>query len=61
MKRILIIEDDPVIAEVQKDYLEASGFKVDIAVNGEEGLEKALEEGAGLDHSRSHAPGDRRF
>lgn len=48
MKRILIIEDDPVIAEVQKDYLEASGFKVDIAVNGEEGLEKALEEGADL-------------
>src|SRR5690606_9886148 len=48
MKRILIIEDDPVIAEVQKDYLEASGFKVDIAVNGEEGLEKALEEGVDL-------------
>jgi DNA-binding response OmpR family regulator len=44
MKRILIIEDDPVIAEVQKDYLEASGFRVDIAEDGEAGLAKAMEE-----------------
>lgn len=44
MKRILIIEDDPVIAEVQKDYLEASGFRVEIAEDGEAGLAKAMEE-----------------
>lgn len=44
MKRILIIEDDPVIAEVQKDYLEASGFRVDIEEDGEAGLAKAMEE-----------------
>jgi DNA-binding response OmpR family regulator len=44
MKRILIIEDDLVIAEVEKDYLEASGFKVDIAENGDVGLQKAIEE-----------------
>ncbi|MDF2724427.1 MAG: transcriptional regulator [Paenibacillus sp.] len=42
MKRILIIEDEQVIAEVQKDYLEASGFEVEIAASGDVGLEKAL-------------------
>lgn len=44
MKRILIIEDEHVIVEVEKDYLEASGFEVDIAVSGDAGLKKALEE-----------------
>ncbi|RAP74695.1 response regulator transcription factor [Paenibacillus montanisoli] len=42
MKRILIIEDDPVIAEVQKDFLEASGFTADIADRGDLGLDMAL-------------------
>ncbi|MGG1482179.1 response regulator transcription factor [Bacillus smithii] len=42
MKRILIIEDDHVIAEVQKDYLEANGFSVDIASSGNKGLQMAL-------------------
>ena len=44
MKKILIIEDDTVIAEVEKDYLEAHGFEVSVAVNGDVGLQKALEE-----------------
>ncbi|WP_059044986.1 response regulator transcription factor [Paenibacillus rubinfantis] len=44
MKRILIIEDDPVIAEVERDYLQASGYAADIAANGEEGLRLALSE-----------------
>ncbi|MED4353666.1 response regulator transcription factor [Schinkia azotoformans] len=44
MKRILIIEDDQVIAEVEKDYLEASGFIVEIATSGDIGLRKALGE-----------------
>lgn len=44
MKRILIIEDDEVIVEVEKDYLEASGFEVEIATSGDAGLKKALEE-----------------
>lgn len=43
MKRILIIEDDPVIVEVEKDYLETSGFKVAIATSGDIGLNMALE------------------
>lgn len=42
MKRILFIEDDHVIAEVQKDYLEANGFSVDIASSGNKGLQMAL-------------------
>ncbi|MBY0086304.1 MULTISPECIES: response regulator transcription factor [Brevibacillus] len=44
MKHILIIEDDTVIAEVQKDYLEANGYSVDVATSGDMGLEKALQE-----------------
>ena len=31
MKKILIIEDDRSIAELERDYLEASDFAVDIA------------------------------
>lgn len=42
MKRILIIEDNPEITALERDYLEANDFTVDIAADGEEGLEKAL-------------------
>ncbi len=42
MRRILIIEDDPVIAEVEKDYLEASGYAVEVAMTGDIGLQKAV-------------------
>lgn len=38
MKQILIIEDDKSISEIQKDYLEMSGYKVICAYDGEEGL-----------------------
>ena len=44
MKRILIIEDEESIAELEKDYLELSGFEVEIENDGEEGLKKALGE-----------------
>lgn len=44
MSKILIIEDEITIAELQKDYLELSGFEVHIETNGETGLKKALEE-----------------
>lgn len=44
MKHILIIEDDTVIAEVEKDYLEANGYAVEVAHSGEVGLQKALAE-----------------
>lgn len=42
MKRILIVEDDPSIANLQKDYLELSGFSVKIVNSGTDGL-KSLE------------------
>lgn len=44
IKHLLIIEDDQVIAEVEKDYLEASGYSVEIASSGDVGLQKALRE-----------------
>ena len=44
MKKILIIEDEISIAELEKDYLELSNFEVEIAENGRKGLERALEE-----------------
>ena len=44
MKRILIIEDEERIEELEKDYLELSGFEVEIENDGAEGLKKALSE-----------------
>lgn len=42
MSRILIIEDEESIAELEKDYLELSGFEVEIENDGLLGLERAL-------------------
>lgn len=42
MKKILIVEDDIGIAELERDYLEANDFAVEIAVDGNEGLQKAM-------------------
>lgn len=44
MSRILIVEDELSIAELEKDYLELSSFEVDIQTDGKNGLDKALEE-----------------
>ncbi len=44
MSKILIVEDEQTIAELEKDYLELAGFEVEVANDGEEGLKKALEE-----------------
>lgn len=44
MKKILIIEDDANICMLEKDYLEANGFKVSSAADGNEGLKAALSE-----------------
>jgi two-component system OmpR family response regulator len=38
MKKILIVEDDLSIAELQRDYLELAGFEVQICTDGVEGL-----------------------
>ena len=42
--RILIIEDETSIAELEKDYLELSGFEVELEEQGDVGLERALNE-----------------
>ena len=42
MSKILIVEDEATIADLEKDYLELSGFEVEIANDGELGLAKAL-------------------
>lgn len=44
MARILIVEDEISIAELERDYLELSGFEVEIETSGEKGLERALKE-----------------
>ncbi|MBQ9612092.1 MAG: response regulator transcription factor [Lachnospiraceae bacterium] len=42
MSKILIVEDEESIADLEKDYLELSGFEVETASRGDTGLEKAL-------------------
>ena len=44
MNKILIVEDEEAIADLEKDYLELSGFEVESASDGTSGLKKALEE-----------------
>lgn len=44
MSKILIIEDEVSIAELEKDYLELSGFEVDMEHSGDTGLDKALKD-----------------
>ena len=44
MSRILIVEDEESIAELEKDYLELSGFEVEIENDGTDGLNRALNE-----------------
>ena len=42
--KILIIEDDKSIAELERDYLQVNGFECDIAADGESGLKMAMQE-----------------
>ncbi|HIU67595.1 MAG TPA: response regulator transcription factor [Candidatus Caccomorpha excrementavium] len=42
--KILIVEDETAIAELEKDYLELSGFDVTIEAAGDTGLVRALKE-----------------
>lgn len=43
MKRILLIEDEVSIAELQRDYLEIHDFYVDMQHTGDAGLQQALQ------------------
>ncbi len=44
MSKILIVEDENAIAELERDYLELSGFEVEVANDGQTGLDKSLSE-----------------
>lgn len=44
MSRILIVEDDKAIAEIERDYLEIDQFEVEIASSGTVGLQMAMQE-----------------
>ena len=39
MKKILIIEDDISIAEIERDFLEISGYEVTLMADGKKGME----------------------
>ena len=52
MSRVLIVEDELAIAELEKDYLELSSFEVEIETDGEKGLKLGLTED---DHSGHYA------
>lgn len=43
MSKILIVEDELAIADLEKDYLEIEGYEVEIETDGTEGLNKALQ------------------
>ncbi len=44
MSKILIVEDEEAIADLERDYLELSGFEVELEHDGTRGLERALNE-----------------
>lgn len=44
MSKILIVEDEEAIADLEKDYLELSGFEVILEYTGDAGLKRALED-----------------
>lgn len=41
MERVLIIEDDELIAELERDYLEANGYETEVAYDGTNGEKMA--------------------
>jgi CheY-like chemotaxis protein len=43
-KRVLVIDDDADVRDIYRSVLERAGYRVSIAANGREGLEKALKE-----------------
>ncbi len=44
MNRVLIIEDDNNILQLERDYLEAAGFKTEYALDGKTGVDRAVNE-----------------
>lgn len=48
MHRVLLVEDDQEISELERDYLEMSDYEVVVATDGKEGLERALSDNFSL-------------
>ena len=48
MKKILIVEDDNLIAELERDYLEANGYEAHIEADGRSGLQSFMKDGYDL-------------
>lgn len=43
--KVLLIEDDAMVREAYQEALQGAGFNVTVAINGEDGLEKAQQGG----------------
>lgn len=43
MQKVLIIDDDPAIAQLTKTSLQSGNFKVEVAANGTSGIEMAVQ------------------
>src|ERR1044071_7903116 len=43
MKKILIIEDDPIVSHIYRSRLEKAGFEVDVASDGQSGYYRIIE------------------
>ena len=56
IRRILIVDDTPVIREFLQEFFIDSGFEADVAKNGRDGLELALSEDYSLILSDVHMP-----
>jgi len=48
VKKILIVEDDNLIAELERDYLEANGYEAHIEADGRSGLQSFMKDGYDL-------------
>ena len=44
MKKILIVEDEVSIAQLERDYLQVSGYEVQVATEGDKGLQLVMHE-----------------
>lgn len=49
IRRILVVDDEPLIREMAREVLESFGYAVDEAVDGQEGLERFMNEGRRYD------------
>jgi two-component system response regulator FlrC len=56
-KRILVIEDDPILRELVADWLQAAGYRVGVAAQGRDGIAQAEADPPALVVTDIHMPG----